>query len=130
MANTLSRATQNAPILHTARSLGKSPASSSRPPFWFMAYPLLLLRQGALAPCSTCSGPPARLAAACPLRSAFPLVIQRSGRLAGSSAGPRLRPERFARLRWAWLLSAIHLAPIRLSFARQLTLQTARTLRP
>src|SRR5260370_5603604 len=123
MANTLSRATQNAAIVHAARSLGKSPASSSRPHLCFMAHPLLLLPRGAVAPCSTCSGPPARLAAACPLRSAFALVIQRSGRLAGSSAGPRLRPELFARLRWAWLLSAKHRAPIHLSFARQLTLQ-------
>src|SRR5258707_2696604 len=101
MANTLSRATQNAPIVHTALSLGKSPASSSRPHFCFMAHPLLLLRQAALAPCSTCSDPPARLAAACPLRSAFALVIQRSGRLAEWCAAPTLRPGLFARLHWA-----------------------------
>src|SRR5229473_2060324 len=111
MANTLSRATQNAPIVHTALSLGKSPASSGRPHFCFMAHPLLLLRQGAVAPCSTCSGLLARLAAASPVRSAFALGIRRSGCLAGWFAAPRLRPGRFARLRWAWLHSAEHRAP-------------------
>src|SRR6267378_3479172 len=113
MANTLSRATQNAPILHTTRSLGNSPASSSRPHFCFMAYPLLLPRQGALAPCSTCSGPPARLAAACPLRSAFGLGIRRSGHLAGSFAAPTLRPGPFALPHLVSLLSAELRAPTR-----------------
>src|SRR6266851_1577919 len=102
MANTLSRATQNAPIVHTALSLGKSPASSDRPHFCFTAHPLLLLRQGAVAPCSTCSGPPVRLAAAFLLRSAFALGIRRSGCLAGWFAAPTVRPGRFARLHSAW----------------------------
>src|SRR5258708_17063110 len=104
MVNTLSRATQNAPIVHTALSLGKSPASSGRPHFCFMAHPLLLLRQGAVAPCSTCSGPLARLAVASHLWSAFAHEIQRSGCLAGSSAAPTLPPGRFARLGWVSLL--------------------------
>src|SRR6202171_428722 len=118
MAKTLSRATQNAPIVHTALSLGKSPASSGRPHFCFMAHPLLLLRQDAVAPCSTCSGPLARLAVASPRWSAFALEIRRSGRLAEWFAAPRLRPAWFARLRSAWLLSAELRAPTRRLFAR------------
>src|SRR6266849_8216295 len=102
IANTLSRATQNAPIVHTALSLGNSPASSSRPHLCFMAHLLLLLRQGAVAPCSTCSGPPVRLAAASLLRSAFALEIRRSGRLARWFAAPKLPLERFSRLHSVW----------------------------
>src|SRR5260370_41943224 len=104
MANTLSRATQNAPIVHTARSLGNSPASSSRPHFCFMAHPLLLLPLGPVAPCLTCPGPPARCAAASPQRSVFGLEIRRSGRLAAWFAAPSLRPAWFAQLRSARLL--------------------------
>src|SRR5258708_881288 len=113
MVNTLSRATQNAPIVHTALSLGNSPASSSRPHLCFTAHPLLLLRQGAVAPCSTCSGPLARLAAASPLRSAFALGIWRSGCLVGWFATPKLRPGRFALLHLVSLLSAELRAPTR-----------------
>src|SRR5260370_42564735 len=113
MTNKLSRATQNAPIVHTARSLGKSPASSSRPHFCFTAHPLLLFLRDALAPCSICFGPLARLAGASLLLSAFALGILRNGCLAGSSAAPKLRPGRFARLHWAWLLLATRRAPIR-----------------
>src|SRR5216683_2954687 len=102
MANTLIRATQNAPIVHTALSLGKSPASSSRPHFCFMAHPLLLFLQAALAPCSTCFGPHVQLAAAFLLRSAFALGIRRSGCLTRWFAAPRLRPGQFARLHSAW----------------------------
>src|SRR5713226_10349413 len=111
MANTLSRATQNAPIVHTARSLGKSPASSSLPHFCFIAHPLLLLPQGARAPCSICSGPPAQLAAAFPVQSASVLGITRSECLGGSFVAPRLRPGRFALLHLVLLLSVGLRAP-------------------
>src|SRR5260370_1639611 len=115
MPITLSAATQNAAMVHTDLSLGQSPASSSRPHLCFMAHLLLLHLRGVVAPCPTCPGPRARLAAASPLRSAFAPGIPRSGRLAGSFAAPRLRPGQFAGLRRAWLLSAEHRAPPRRS---------------
>src|SRR5260370_8378585 len=105
MANTLSRATQSAPIVHTALSLGKSPASSGRPHFCFMAHLLLLPPQGGLAPCSTCFGPPARLAAASPLRSAFVLGIRRGAGSARSFPAPTLRPGPFPLLHLLCFLS-------------------------
>src|SRR6266478_355969 len=111
MANTLSRARQNAPIVHTARSLGNSPASSSRPHFCFMAHPQLLLRLGAVAPCSTCSGPLAGLAPASPRRSVLALEIRRNECLVGSSAAPTFRPGPFGLLHWAWLHSEECRAP-------------------